>query len=954
MNRQQTKHILGLMAGILVLGTFWSNAAATDHQWLNYYISSDIEYGLELHYDSPSFNSMARINYSLTDDVLVRGARFTYRTYTGLGPHDVKVKIESDDGAVQVSSSLGYAATYMDSTYYLNGPIYPVDDDPEVYINCTELASNEILLAIDGDVTTVEHSANSVDGSGWITGTYGEYFVDLLYEEIPEISVGTAETGTFNDTDNVDAFAIYLSSGFTYEFELTRTSGTGDFDMRLCSYDGLTDTSLRSTSGSSFPKIFQYTPSSPAGRLLLIDADSFSDTGSYQVNVTNLGTSNSPPDVPIVNGPLDEATIYTDHVLLNVTVTDPDDDDLTVWFREEDGSPSTLDIQLNVPSGSTVTYNYSGLSYGFYDWSVTAYDDMNGTSSGEMEFHVNDEENNTPPTVDTPTPANESTPMGPNVTLEVYVYDLNHDALTIEFFNASDDMLIGTASKPQGSGSFVQASWDGIGIGQECSWYVNVSDPFNTTTSPLWSFTTESGMGNQPPDAPLISYPLNGSTVAPPNVTLEVYVEDSESDPLLIEFFNASDGSLIGTHTNPSGWGFTATSWDGIGIGQECSWYVNVSDPFNTTTSPVWSFTTESGGDNTPPSEPLLNDPLDGFQTQGPDVLLNVWVNDADGDALSVHFYNASDNTLIGTANEPDGTGNVNITWSGLPLGDMQSWYVTVSDPFASTNSTTWSFTPVSGSGNSPPISPLLWDPNDGSIIAGPDVLLDIWIYDLDGDTLLVEFYDASDDTLIGTAFDEDNDEYVNFTWSELEGGITYSWYAIVRDGIDSTVSDTWSFTLEGGGGNGPGVGNLMVYIIIGAVGGGVALAGTVIVKKKNASAGPSRKKSTTKVKKGPSRHKTLGRPEKESGESVVDLQAPPGTGSIIMICTSCGKQVRTASPGEPGVATCDTCNVPFARIIECPGCSKQLYISKEFLQQHGGSTIACSKCKSSFLLKNG
>jgi len=133
--------------------------------------------------------------------------------------------------------------------------------------------------------------------------------------------------------------------------------------------------------------------------------------------------------------------------------------------------------------------------------------------------------------------------------------------------------------------------------------------------------------------------------------------------------------------------------------------YYNVYDNGNR----VYSLQTDSNGaldfsisldgsheikvkENNPPNSPTLNSPQDGSAHGETTITLNVTVTDPDGDVMNVSFYDASDNSLIGTdINVPSGS-FATVTWSGLSDG-LHQWYANVTDGSLTTQSTTWSFT---------------------------------------------------------------------------------------------------------------------------------------------------------------------------------------------------------------------------------------------------------------------
>ena len=114
-----------------------------------------------------------------------------------------------------------------------------------------------------------------------------------------------------------------------------------------------------------------------------------------------------------------------------------------------------------------------------------------------------------------------------------------------------------------------------------------------------------------------------------------------------------------------------------------------------------------SSGFTNPPDEPTNPSPSDGTTGEGINPALSVYVSDPDGDSMDVSFYDASDDSLIGTDTGVASGSTASVTWSGLSYETAYSWYAIASDNFLNTQSSTWSFTtkaePYCGDGNCDP-----------------------------------------------------------------------------------------------------------------------------------------------------------------------------------------------------------------------------------------------------------
>jgi len=113
--------------------------------------------------------------------------------------------------------------------------------------------------------------------------------------------------------------------------------------------------------------------------------------GSYNTSSDiysfNYVVLNSAPSIPVLNFPEDDAEILVNYTLLNATVSDPDGDDITVWFYD-DGDDSIINTIENVASGSIVTYDWEELEEDDYDWYVKVGDGSYNTSSDIYSFDI--------------------------------------------------------------------------------------------------------------------------------------------------------------------------------------------------------------------------------------------------------------------------------------------------------------------------------------------------------------------------------------------------------------------------------------------------------------------------------------------------------------------------------------------------------------------------------------
>jgi len=89
-----------------------------------------------------------------------------------------------------------------------------------------------------------------------------------------------------------------------------------------------------------------------------------------------------------------------------------------------------------------------------------------------------------------PSPADEATSVPVSPELSVLVSDPDGDTMTVTFYDALDDSVIGTVEGVT-SGNRAEVTWSGLSYGTVYSWYVQAGDGEATATSDPWSFTTK-------------------------------------------------------------------------------------------------------------------------------------------------------------------------------------------------------------------------------------------------------------------------------------------------------------------------------------------------------------------------------------------------------------------------------------------------------------------------------
>jgi hypothetical protein len=123
-------------------------------------------------------------------------------------------------------------------------------------------------------------------------------------------------------------------------------------------------------------------------------------------------------------------------------------------------------------------------------------------------------------------------------------------------------------------------------------WYVIANDGQDTTSGPVWDFTTGS-QPNNPPQTPSSPTPADGATAVSTTTDLSWTGGDADGDSVTYDvYFAANDSaadSLVCDDTSSTTCDPGTLSYD-----TRYDWYVVANDGQDTTTGPVWDFTTES------------------------------------------------------------------------------------------------------------------------------------------------------------------------------------------------------------------------------------------------------------------------------------------------------------------------------------------------------------------------
>ena len=330
----------------------------------------------------------------------------------------------------------------------------------------------------------------------------------------------------------------------------------------------------------------------------------------------------NPPAPPTSPSPVDGATDVSMGTVLS-WAHDPLETDIAsfdVYFGATANPPFVANVTQNayaLPYLNTTTE---------YHWRVVVRD-MTGNATPGPTWTFTTRAFNTPPNTPVLTsPANGATSATPNPLLQWTVTDVDEDPLRYDvYLGLSPNPVLVSSNQ---TASQYQAS--GLQYPVQYSWYIVVRDAGGAeTTGPTWSFNTPPG--NHPPNVPTLLAPANGAAFLLPWINFQWTGGDPDNN---LSFYNLHVGT-----TNPPGLALTTTATNGqiggLSYGTQYYWYVVARDAaMLTTTSPVWSFRT-----NSLPTAASNPSPPDGAQGQPLNTTISWQATDADGEVLKYDVY---------------------------------------------------------------------------------------------------------------------------------------------------------------------------------------------------------------------------------------------------------------------------------------------------------------------------
>ncbi|MFW5907735.1 MAG: hypothetical protein ACOCTR_05165 [Candidatus Natronoplasma sp.] len=225
---------------------------------------------------------------------------------------------------------------------------------------------------------------------------------------------------------------------------------------------------------------------------------------------------------------------------------------------------------------------------------------------GEKKIEVRDENDHTlmketievqtirPDDPEEPRPKPGSKNISTSPTLSVKVSHPEERKMDISFYNEKEgESVLIDSAEDVSSGKTASVEWNGLKNSTTYHWFVVVDDGEEETFSETWRFTTSETGENTPPDPPSLMNPEDGVNVSSTDVALKVEISDVNSENLDVLFYDKEDEELIGEVSEVSPGSEAEIVWENLSQNATYEWFVVVDDGEHTTTSEVWSFTTD-------------------------------------------------------------------------------------------------------------------------------------------------------------------------------------------------------------------------------------------------------------------------------------------------------------------------------------------------------------------------
>ncbi len=279
-----------------------------------------------------------------------------------------------------------------------------------------------------------------------------------------------------------------------------------------------------------------------------------------------------------INSPANNSILIINSSFLNASVYDIDLNTINVSLY---GNDALLQSFVDKTNGSEVTYNWTNLNNGAYNWSVTA-NDGNSTTTVVSFFTINYTAPNNAPEVQLNSPTNGANITTNSAALNASVYDQNLNNMTVWFYG---DGSVLTSTSGNTNGTNVNYNWTSLSDGVH-NWSVVVNDGFINASSATYSFLINTTVPNTVPSITL-NAPANNSALTVNSTLLNATVYDNELNNMTVWFYG--DGSVLNINYNVTNATQTTYNWTNLNNSIH-TWYIVSYDGAANTTSITYQF----------------------------------------------------------------------------------------------------------------------------------------------------------------------------------------------------------------------------------------------------------------------------------------------------------------------------------------------------------------------------